>query len=304
VQQATVSQDMVIAYEGFGEPSDPPVLLVAGLGSQMLTWHEDFCRMIADRGRYVVRYDNRDTGLSTGFGDRPIDVARLVATLTGGDLAGARAMLPYTLHDLADDGLGLLTALGMERAHVVGISMGGMIAQLMAIRAPERVLTLSSVMSTTGEREYGRSGPESHRVLTGPRPADRQGFIDSAEDQVVWRSKRYPGREAVRELAARSYDRAHRPAGVSRHLGAALLAESRADGLRALRVPTLVIHGLDDTLIDPSGGRRTAELVPGAELLLIPDMGHDLPPELWPELVDALVAHTGRDRVRPASAAR
>ncbi|MFF3393011.1 alpha/beta fold hydrolase [Streptomyces sp. NPDC002669] len=289
-----VSPGMSIAYETFGDPADPPVLLVSGFGAQLIAWHEDFCRALAGRGRHVIRYDNRDCGLSTKFDGHPVDTGRLIAAVESGDVPAALAMVPYTLQDMADDGLGLLTALGIERAHVVGSSMGGVLAQLMAIARPDRVLTLTSMMSTTGEPEYGRSSPEAQAVISGPKPSDREGYVAAAERDLVWASRRYGDPAALRELAARSYDRAYCPAGAGRQLGAMLLGGSRASALRELRVPTLVIHGLDDTLIAPSGGERTAALVPGAELLLVPDMGHDRPRELWPALHDAIEAHTGR----------
>ena len=287
-----MSDGVSIAYETFGEPGDPPVLLVMGFGAQLIAWHEDFCSMLAGRGRYVIRYDNRDCGLSTKYGDQPIDVGRLIATVSRGDIPAARAMIPYTLQDMADDGIGLLTALGIERAHVVGSSMGAMIAQAMAISQPGRVLTLTSMMSSTGEPGYGRPTPAAQQALFDPRPSDREGYIASSERELTWSSKRYANLGAIRKLAAQSYDRAYYPAGVGRQLGAMLLAGSRADALKALHVPTLVIHGLDDTLVDPSGGRRTAELIPGASLLLIADMGHDRPRELWDDLCDAIEAHT------------
>jgi pimeloyl-ACP methyl ester carboxylesterase len=292
VPEAAVSDGVSIAYETFGERGDPPVLLVMGFGAQLIAWDEDFCAMLAGPGRYVIRYDNRDCGLSTKFDDHPVDVGALIATVSRGDLSAARAMLPYSLQDMADDGVGLLTALGIEQAHIVGSSMGGMIAQLMAISHPERVLTLTSMMSSTGEPAYGRSSPAAQQALFDPRPADREGYIATSERALTWSSRRYANLHAIRELAARSYDRAYYPAGVGRQLGAVLLAGSRADALRALNVPTLVIHGLDDTLIDPSGGRRTAELIPGASLLLIADMGHDRPRELWDDLCGVIEAHT------------
>ncbi|QEU97895.1 alpha/beta fold hydrolase [Streptomyces kanamyceticus] len=288
------SPGVSLAHETFGDPGDPAVLLVSGFSAQLISWHEDFCRALAARGRHVIRYDNRDCGLSTTFDEHPVDMGDFIAAVSSGDVPTALAMVPYSLRDMADDGLGLLTALGIERAHVVGSSMGGMIAQTMAIADPARVLTLTSMMSSTGEPGYGGSSPEAQAVLLGPRPADRAGYVAAAEREMVWASRRYGDPAALRDLAAASYDRAHHPAGVGRQIGAMVLGGSRADALRELRVPTLVIHGLDDTLIDPSGGERTADLVPGAELLLIPDMGHDRPRELWPELIDALVAHTGR----------
>lgn len=287
-----VSPEVSIAYEGFGDPRDPAVLLVMGFGAQMIAWHEDFCRALADRGRYVIRYDNRDSGLSTKFDDHPVDIDQFITAVSSGDITSARAMAPYGLRDMADDGLGLLAALGIGRAHVVGTSMGGMIAQTMAITQPDRVLTLTSMMSSTGESAYGRPSPEAQAVLSSPKPADREGYIAAAERELVWASKRYGDPAVLRELAANSYDRAYYPAGAGRQLGAIVLSGSRADALRELRVPTLVIHGLDDTLVDPSGGQRTADLVPGAKLLLIPDMGHDRPRELWPEIIDAVATHT------------
>jgi pimeloyl-ACP methyl ester carboxylesterase len=286
------SPGVSIEYETFGDPSDAPVLLVMGFGAQMIAWQDDFCRALANRGRHVIRYDNRDCGLSTKFDDHPVDLGQFITVVSSGDISSALAMVPYTLQDMADDGLGLLSALGIERAHVVGSSMGGMIAQTMAITQPARVLTLTSMMSSTGEPEYGQPSAEAQGVLFSPKPPDREGYIAAAEKELVWASKRYGDPTVLRELAANSYDRVYYPAGVGRQLGAMILGGSRADALRKLRVPTLVIHGVDDTLIDPSGGKRAADLVPGAKLLLIPDMGHDRPRELWPEIIDALEAHT------------
>ncbi|MEU6852280.1 alpha/beta hydrolase [Actinacidiphila alni] len=296
MSHAEVSPGVFVAYETFGDPSDPPVLLVMGFGAQMIAWHEDFCRELAARGRYVIRYDNRDCGLSTRFDDHPVDMGQFIAAVGSGDIAAAQAMVPYSLRDMAADGLGLLTALGIERAHVFGSSMGGMIAQRMAIDAPDRVLTLTSMMSSTGEPEYGRASDAAQAVLFGPKPADREGYVAAAERELVWASKRYGSADAVRELAGRSFDRAYYPAGVGRQLGAMILDGSRADALRGLRMPTLVVHGLDDTLIDPSGGRRTAEVVPGARLVLLADMGHDRPRELWPEIIGLVVEHTAAER--------
>jgi pimeloyl-ACP methyl ester carboxylesterase len=290
--QAEVPDRVFIAYDTFGDLGDPAVLLVIGFGAQLIGWRDDFCAMLAGRGRYVIRYDNRDSGLSTKFDDHPVDMGAFIAAVRSGDIAAAQAMAPYSLQDMADDGLGLLTALGIQQAHVVGSSMGGMIAQAMAIAHPDRVLTLTSMMSSTGEPEHGRSTKAAQQALFAAPPADREGYIAASEKQLTWSSRRYADPGAIRDLAARSYDRAYYPAGAGRHLAAMTLAGSRAEALRTLTVPTLVIHGLDDTLIDPSGGRRTAELVPGARLLLIPDMGHDRPRELWDTIIDAIEAHT------------
>jgi pimeloyl-ACP methyl ester carboxylesterase len=292
VHKANLPSGLSIAYETFGDPGDLPVLLVMGFGTQMIGWHEDFCAMLAGRGRYVIRYDNRDCGLSSKFDDHPVEMGQFIAAVSSGDIPAARAMIPYSLADMAGDGMSLLTTLGIETAHVVGSSMGGMIAQAMAITHPARVLTLTSMMSSTGEPGYGQATPEAQQALFAPRPADRDGCIAASERELAWASRRYADPAAIRDLAAASYDRAYYPAGTARQLGAMILGGSRADALRTLDVPTLVIHGLDDTLIDPSGGKRTAELIPGARLLLIPDMGHDRPRELWGTLCDAIEAHT------------
>jgi len=288
----TAGEAIAIAYETFGDPSDPAVLLVMGFGTQMLGWDADFCRLLAARGRYVIRYDNRDCGMSTKMDEHPLDLGEFIAAVTSGDLDRAFAMAPYSLRDMARDGIAVLDWLGVDRAHVVGSSMGGMIAQKIAIEFPDRVLTLTSMMSSTGEQEYGQSTPEARQVLFSGRPADRDGYVAAAEREMVWASRRYGDATQLRVLAAACYDRAYYPAGVLRQLAAMILDGSRAQALTTLDVPTLVVHGLDDTLIDPSGGRRTAELVPGSRLLLVEDMGHDRPPALWPHLVDAIAAHT------------
>ena len=222
--QAEVSDGVSIAYDTFGEPGDPPVLLVIGLGAQLIGWHDDFCAMLAERGRSVIRYDNRDCGLSAKFADHPVDLGAFIAAVSSGDIAAAQAMAPYSLRDMAEDGIGLLTALGIERAHVVGSSMGGMIAQTMAIAHPDRVLTLTSMMSSTGESAYGRSTPAAQQALFAPPPADREGYVAASERQLTWSSKRYANPDAIRELATHSYDRAYYPAGASRQLAAMTLA--------------------------------------------------------------------------------
>jgi pimeloyl-ACP methyl ester carboxylesterase len=285
---------MLIEYEVFGDRIDPAVLLVMGFGTQLLGWDADFCRLLASRGLYVIRYDNRDCGLSTKLDEHPVDLMEFITAVMSGDVDRALAMAPYSLQDMACDGMDLLRALGIDRAHVVGSSMGGMIAQKMAIEFPDRVLSLTSMMSSTGEQEYGQSSTEAQQVLFSPRPTDREGYVAGAERELVWASRRYGDPAQLRALAAASYDRAHYPAGVPRQLAAMILDGSRADALRALDVPTLVIHGMDDTLIDPTGGERTAALVPGARLVLVEDMGHDRPPALWPHLVDAISEHINR----------
>jgi pimeloyl-ACP methyl ester carboxylesterase len=263
-----------------------------GFGTQLLGWETGFCRELAARGRYVIRYDNRDCGLSTKVDEHPLHLGDFIGAVTSGDVNRAFAMAPYSLRDMARDGMEVLTRLGVDRAHVVGSSMGGMIAQKMAIEFPDRVLTLTSMMSSTGEQEYGQSTSEAQQVLFSGRPSDREGYVAAAERELVWASRRYRDPAQLRALAAASYDRAYYPEGVPRQLAAMILDGSRAEALKTLDMPTLVIHGLDDTLIDPSGGRRTAELVSRSRLLLLEDMGHDRPRPLWPRLIDAIAEHT------------
>ncbi len=288
----TTPQDVTLEYETVGSSADPPLLLIMGFGAQLIAWPQAFCTRLAAGGRFVIAFDNRDCGLSSKLAGQGAEVGAVVAAASAGDFERARALAAYTLSDMSDDGLALLDALGIERAHVLGSSMGGMIAQTMAIEHPERLLTLTSMMSTTGEREFGQSTPEATQALLSPAPGDRAGYVDAAERSLIWRSRKYPNLAATLKLAGESYDRCYSPEGTSRQLAAMIASGSRADGLRRVELPTLVIHGLDDTLIAPSGGERTAELVQGARLLLLADMGHDRPEPLWPEICGAILEHT------------
>jgi pimeloyl-ACP methyl ester carboxylesterase len=274
-----------IAYETFGDPADPPVLLVMGLATQMVGWPDEFCRDLTDRGLHVIRFDNRDIGLSTHLTDEGMpDVLGL--------MSGTGAPAPYALADLADDTVGLLDELGLDSAHVVGASMGGMIAQLVAIRAPERVRSLTSIMSTTGNPGVGRPSEAGAGVLFAPPAHDRETAVQRAVD--TYRVIGSPGFEfdepALRERAGLAFDRAYDPAGVARQLAAILTTPDRTADLGTLDVPTLVVHGAQDGLVDVSGGRATAAAIPGAELVVVEGMGHDLPREVWPRLVDAITA--------------
>ena len=217
--RVTTSSGIELEYDTFGDPSAPAVLLVMGFGTQLLGWDAEFCRLLAATGRHVIRYDNRDCGLSTKHDDSPVDLTELIGALTAGELDRARAMAPYTLRDMAVDAIGLLDELGIDRAHVVGSSMGGMIAQRTAIEFPDRVLSLTSMMSSTGEPEYGQPTSEARQVLLSPRPADRDGYIAAAERDLVWASRRYRDPAALRGLAAASYDRSYYPSGTPRQLG-------------------------------------------------------------------------------------
>ncbi len=290
--QIETPQGITVEYETFGSSADPALLMVAGYGMQLIGWPRAFAQMLADGGRHVVIYDNRDNGLSQKFDGVASNFNQVMAAAGSGDFATARRLAAYTLSDMAQDGLGLLTELGIARAHILGASLGGMIAQTMAIEHPERALTLISMMSSTGEPDYGQSTKETLEILLTPSPDDRAGYIEAAKGSTAWRSKKYPDVEFVQQLAADSWDRGQYPEGEQRQLAAVLASGPRADALRSLRTPTLVIHGLDDTLIAPSGGERTAELVPGARLMLVEDMGHDRPRPLWPLLAGAILEHT------------
>jgi pimeloyl-ACP methyl ester carboxylesterase len=241
----------------------------------------------------VIEYDNRDSGLSSKLDGVEVDIGALVAAAEAEDAARVAAIAPYSLSDLAADAAALLDALGIDRAHVLGASMGGMVAQQLAIERPERLLSLVSMMSTTGEPDVGAPTQEALEALLTPSPTERGPYIEaSSAKMMIWASRRHGDRVRAESLAAANYDRCFYPQGVGRQLAAILATGSRAEGLRALTVPSLVIHGLDDTLIAPDGGERTAELIPGARLMLVEDMGHDRPEPLWPLLTEAILEHT------------
>ncbi len=285
---AELSSGIKLEYDTFGDPHAPALLLVMGFTAQMTAWDEGFCRQLADRGRFVIRFDNRDCGLSTKLDGQFVDAAAIMGAAM---IKAEIPPVPYTLSDMAADAIALLDHLGIERAHVVGASMGGMIVQSMAIEHPRRLLSVTSIMSTIGDLEFGQATPEAMEVILAPPPSDRAAAIARAADYGVWASKRYFDVERAYERAAASYDRCSYPEGASRQIAAIYASGDRSDLLRAVTVPMLVIHGRDDTLIDPSGGRRTAELVPGAHLVELADMGHDIPEQLWPMIVGALIAH-------------
>jgi pimeloyl-ACP methyl ester carboxylesterase len=280
--------EVELVYESIGDPADPALLLVMGLGMQLINWDLEFCQGLAERGFHVIRFDNRDAGLSTKIAAPVPNVLRA--------MAGIPIRAPYLLDDMANDSFGLLDQLGIERAHVTGVSMGGMIAQTMAIRHPERVLSLGSMLSTTGDRRVGTPKLRVWSVLMRRAPQHRDAYIDYFVR--VFRligSPAYPAEEArIREQAAATYDRCHYPAGTARQLAAILASGSRTAALRRLEVPTVVIHGKKDPLVPFRAGAATARAIPGAKLVAFPGMGHDLPRELWPRFTDALVANAER----------
>jgi pimeloyl-ACP methyl ester carboxylesterase len=277
-----------IVYDTFGNASAPPMLLVMGLGGQMIAWDDEFCAALAGLGYWVIRFDNRDVGLSTKFDQAGIpDIPAM--------MQGAPIPPPYSLRDMAADAVGLLDALDIESAHVVGVSMGGMIAQEMAINWPDRVRTLTSIMSTTGDPELPTC-PDTAALLVAPAPTDREGYLEHSLQ--IWRVLNGPhlplDEKRTREQAGNSFDRGLSPAGTMRQLAAIIGSRSRREALTAVRVPTLVIHGDADPLVPVEGGIDTAEAIPGAELLIIEGMGHNLPPAVAPRVIEAIVRHAAQ----------
>jgi pimeloyl-ACP methyl ester carboxylesterase len=256
--------DVELYYETFGDAADPTLLLVNGLSSQCINFAVEWCEMFAARGYQVVRFDNRDVGLSS--------------KLDG---------IEYALADMARDALAVLDAVGVERAHVMGLSMGGMIVQRLGIHHADRLLSMTSVMSRTGEPEYGQSSPEALAVLTAKPATSREAYIDDhvAAIGIYGSDPSWIDEAETRARAAAAYDRCFCPEGIGRQMRAVLADPPRADALRDVRLPVLVFHGSRDALIDPSGGRRTAELIPGARYVEIDGMGHDYPPAVWEQWV-------------------
>ena len=285
--------DIELCYETFGDAADPVVLLVMGLGTQMVAWRPDFCRELAARGFRVVRFDNRDIGRSSRV-DAPVPTLAQLALRS--PKAGA-----YRLADMAQDAVGLLDHLGVRRAHVVGASMGGMIAQTMAARHPERVLSLTSIMSNTGNRWTGQPHVKLLPVLLRPGPrTDRDAYVEHVAH--VWDLIGSPGfdrdESEIRRIAGESFDRGVDREGGARQLGAVIASGDRTEELGRITAPTVVIHGTADRLVRPSGGRATAKAIPGARFVPIEGMGHDMPREVWPQIIDeiARVAERAREQ--------
>jgi pimeloyl-ACP methyl ester carboxylesterase len=284
-QFVDAGRGITLCYETFGEESDPPLLLIMGLGMQMLGWADDFCRQLADRGFYVVRYDNRDAGRSTHIKGRPPSAAQLLRRRINPVL--------YTLSDMAEDAQRLLQELGLEPAHVVGASMGGMIAQMLAAEHPASVRSLVSIMSSTGSRWSGQPSLSIWRYFLSAAPSDRQGYIDrQVKVFTAIGSRGLPqDTERHREIAGRSWDRGVDPAGSGRQLGAIIASGNRTAKLRSIAAPTLVIHGSKDPMVSRSGGVATARAIPGARMVTIQGMGHDLPEAAWPQILDEITAN-------------
>ena len=268
-----------IAFERFGDPGAPPLLLIMGLGTQMLGWPDGFCGTLADHGMHVIRFDNRDIGLSTHMTDAP-------APDVGAALTGDHSSASYKLSDMAGDTVGLLDALELPSAHVIGASMGGMIAQTVAIEHPDRVRSLTSIMSTTGDPSVGQATRPAMAALLSPPAASREQAIERT--LAIVRVIGSPGFELdeaeIRRRTGLAYDRSNDPVGVARQLVAIAASGDRTAALRRVSVPTLVVHGADDPLVDVSGGQATARAIAGADLAVFDGMGHDLPRGLWVEL--------------------
>jgi pimeloyl-ACP methyl ester carboxylesterase len=281
--------DLRLCYGTFGDEGDPPLLLIMGLGTQMIAWHEDFCGELAGRGFHVIRFDNRDVGRSTHFEDAPPP--------RPSELLRRQIRRPaYTLNDMAQDAAGLLDALGHRSAHVVGASMGGMIAQTLAARHPARVRSLVSIMSTTGNRWKGQPAVRIYPYLLARPPRTKEEAIQRITRlfRVVGSPDFERDEEELRAMAAQAWDRDPSRTGTARQLAAIIASGDRTPDVRRITAPTLVVHGTRDRMVRPSGGRATARAIPGAQLMLIRGMGHDLPRAVWPRLAGAIAEHAAR----------
>lgn len=292
---ASLPSGIDICYETFGQPNDPPVLLIMGLGGPMGWWSTDFCQKLADRGFFVIRYDNRDTGRSTKLRQHKVgrlEIARAFAGLR--ILGGAKA--PYSLSDMAEDAIGLIDHLELDQVHLVGVSMGGMIAQTLAIEHPKKALSMTSIMSTTGRRTVGFQNPKVFPVMLSSAGRTRDSYVErSLRGSKVIGSPAFPTDDKIaRDRAYETYDRGWIASGVTRQMLAVLTQPDRTQALRELDLPVTVIHGLNDPLVHKSGGKATANAIPGAEHLEIAGMAHDLPPQLYSTYIDTIVRTAAR----------
>jgi pimeloyl-ACP methyl ester carboxylesterase len=281
-----------IEYETFGEPDSPALLLIIGLSLQLIHWDEKLCQQIAQQGHYVIRFDNRDTGLSSKIEEAGVpDVMKTIEAMMKGETTNS----PYTIEDMAADSVGLLDALGIEKAHICGMSMGGMIAQTIALNYPKRVLSLISIFSDTGDPEDPKGKPEVIELLSTPPPNEREAYIEfntKLSNTLSGTGFSYDPKW-LREQTARAFDRSFYPQGVARQFVAILTQKNRKPALGSLSIPTLVIHGSDDPLVPVECGKNTAAAIPGAKIMIIEGMGHDLPDGgAWPQIINAIVDHT------------
>jgi len=282
------ANNIEIEYDTFGDPSSEPILLLMGLGYQMIRWRVEFCNQLADRGFYVIRFDNRDVGLSTKMEELGVPNV-LQASLA--IQKGETVEIPYTLEDMAADAIGLLDFLNIEKAHVCGASLGGFIAQILAYNYPQRILTLISSASGTGHPELPPAKPAVLQSLFAPTPSDREPYIEfKIKQRKMIFGTGFPFDEDVqRQIATESYDRCHYPSGYTRQLMASITSGDRSSKVATIKVPTLVIHGADDPLVHVEHGRDTAKIIPGAELLIIDGLGHTMEaPGSWPQIINRI----------------
>jgi len=287
------ANNIEIEYETFGDPSSRPLLLIMGLGAQMIRWEVEFIEKFVDHGFYVIRFDNRDVGLSTKFDEAgEPDIMKIYMQVAKGEQIES----VYTLNDMADDAVGLLDALNIDKAHICGASMGGMIAQTVAYRHPSRVLSLTSIMSSTSNPDLPRPKPEAMKVLMQPPPTEREAIIEHGVNNLrIIHGTGFPfDEERARRFVTASYDRSNYRPGYSRQIAAILATGNRKQALASITAPTLVIHGTEDPLMPPEGGKDTAEAIHGAELLIIEGMGHSIPIEVWPQVIDAITKNASK----------
>jgi pimeloyl-ACP methyl ester carboxylesterase len=279
-----------IYYETFGDPADPGLLMINGLGSQCISYSTEWCERFVARGFFAIRFDNRDVGLSAKFKHVTPDLGAVMEALRKGE----EPDVAYRLGDMATDAVAVLDTLGIDRAHVMGVSMGGMIVQQLGIDHPERLASMTSVMSTTGDPDVGQATPEAFAILTGPPATSREAAIARhLEGNRIFGSPGHYDADRLAQTAGEAFDRGFHPAGVARQLTGVMASGSRSEGLRQVTVPALVMHGDADTLIDISGGRRTAECIPGARFEVMEGMGHDHPPAYWDRWIDLVADHAG-----------
>lgn len=295
-EQFVKANGIELCCESFGAADAEPLILIMGLAAQMTHWDDEFCQQLADRGFRVIRFDNRDIGRSTRMtAHPPVGIQAVIQA----QLAGRPLPAPYLLRDMAQDTVGLMDAFGIGAAHIVGASMGGAIAQELAMNHPNRVRSLTSIMATSGDPSLPPPTPEAMAVLMAPPPKTRDEYIAAfARNWKVLRGPNFPEDEAKdRQRAERTFARGLNPPGVARQLHAIIASGSRKPRLKGITVPTLVIHGAIDPLVPPQAGEDVANTVPGARLVMIPAMGHALPIPLWPQIIDAIVDHA---RAAPA----
>ena len=288
----TKVNDVEIEYDKIGDPTSKPILLIAGLGSQLLAWSDEICENLANNGFFVIRFDNRDVGLSTKFKEARIpDFMEINAAYARGELP----KVPYTLEDMVDDAIGVIDALNIDKAHICGASMGGVIAQILAYKHPARVLSLTVIMSTTGNPELPQAKPEIMAQFFAPVPSERETYIEETikRDRLIHGSFPYD-EDQGRDYRTKEYDRSYYPEGVARQLAAMAVPGNIKPYISAIQAPTLVIHGREDPFNSVEAGKEIASTIPDAELLIIDGMGHSFPREIIPQIIDAIVENSNK----------